>query len=640
MNNLGDVVGTNLAGHAFVYSHGTMTDLGALAGGTSSATGINDQGTIVGAGSVAGGAYHAFVFSNGGITDIGTLGGPNSAALAINNSGEIVGWSITPGGTYPLGYVAFSYYNGTMTNLGELNGGEATAVAINSSGKIAGSSQVSFGSLNQGLFNAFVYTDGAMTDITPSIGYGFANGINDAGVIVGRMGGQTFQYQAFIFENGVATTLTTFGTYENSEAYGINNSGVVVGSVSGIAFVFSDGQMWDLNTLIDDPSVQLSAALCVNNVGQIVAGDGNGTAYLLTPNPPLVTTPTISTEPAAATVAFGASTTLSIVVASSGQTPNYQWELDGVPIAGATFATYVTSVPGRYSVVVTNSGGSVTSNTVTVSAATRLANISSRAQVGSGADVEIAGFVVAGSPGSTEQVLVRGVGPSLSQFGITDALANPMLTVFDSYGNIVAENSSWGSNSDSLQISSAASAVGAFPLPLGSADCAVLASLVPGSYTAEVSGIGGTTGVALAEVYEINYGVPEIINISARAHVGINSDEEIAGFVVSGSQSAKVLVRAIGPSLGQFGVNDFLAIPSLNVVDSSGVTVASNTGWLTNPDAAMVVTESALVGAFALSTEYADSALLLTLPPGSYTAVVSGAEGTSGVALVEVYQAP
>jgi hypothetical protein len=168
----------------------------------------------------------------------------------------------------------------------------------------------------------------------------------------------------------------------------------------------------------------------------------------------------------------------------------------------------------------------------------------------------------------------------------------------------------------------------------------LLTSLPPGAYTAEVSGLNGTTGIALAEVYEVTAGSPELINISTRALVASGSSVEIAGIVISGTQSAKLLIRAVGPALTQFGVTGVLAQPVLNVVNSSGVTVASNTGWSTNSNAAAIASETAAVGAFALPTGSADCAVLVTLPPGAYTAVVSGVGGSAGVALVEAYQAP
>jgi hypothetical protein len=297
-------------------------------------------------------------------------------------------------------------------------------------------------------------------------------------------------------------------------------------------------------------------------------------------------------------------------------------------------------MPGSYTVVVTNSAGSVESNTVVVAAPNRLANISSRAFVGVGADVEIAGFVIAGPLGTTKQVLVRGIGPALAQFGVIGPLAQPVLTLFDSNGNQVASNTGWNTAPNAAQVAAAFTATGAFALPLDSADSAILTGLPPGAYTAEISGLNSKTGVALAEVYEVSKGDPELINISTRAFVGAGSGVEIGGFIVTGTQPAKVLIRAVGPTLSQFGVTGTLANPVLSVVDSSGNTVASNTGWSTDSNAATIASEIAAVGAFSLPQGSADCALLLTLQPGAYTAVVSGANGASGVALVEIYQAP
>jgi hypothetical protein len=276
----------------------------------------------------------------------------------------------------------------------------------------------------------------------------------------------------------------------------------------------------------------------------------------------------------------------------------------------------------------------------------RLINISSRAYVGTGANLEIAGFVVSGPPGSSDTVLIRGIGPSLAQFGVSGALANPVLTLFDSSGEQIATDETWAANSDFSQIISAESTTGAFPLSYSSGDSALVVSLAPGSYTAEVSatanftGVINTPGVALAEVYEVSSSGAQLVNISTRAYVGTGSNVEIAGIVVTGSQPATVLIRAVGPALTQFGVSGVLAQPSLAVTDSSGNTVASNTGWSSGSNAAAVAAAAASAGAFALPSGSADCAVVVTLQPGSYTAVISGVGGTSGVALAEAYLVP
>ncbi len=369
--------------------------------------------------------------------------------------------------------------------------------------------------------------------------------------------------------------------------------------------------------------------------------------------------PSIVTQPTALSVAIGSTAAFS-VAATGVPVPNYQWLFDGSYVSGATNPTLtLTNVQadnlGNYEVVVTNSTGSITSNSVVLSSpgvtpvappaqATHFANISTRAQVGTGAGIEIAGFVITGAPGSTEQVLIRGVGPTLEEFNIAVPLPQPVLTLFDSSGAQIATNTDWSTSSNAAQISAAAASAGAFSLapdtPGIQADSALLINLSPGAYTAQVTGLGGTSGIALAEVYEIGASSANLVNISTRAMVGVGASVEIAGLVIQGTQPATVLIRAVGPTLSQFSLTGVLAQPTLSIADSSGNTIATNTGWSTNANAAAIASETTAVGAFALPQGSADCALLLTLPPGTYTAIVSGVGGTSGIALVEAYQAP
>jgi len=448
----------------------------------------------------------------------------------------------------------------------------------------------------------------------------------DSVIKVSATGTQSIVYQ--ILANDFLLNTTSLGGLAVDA-----NSNVYLGipGAPGAGGVSSGGIYVGTGFIVNLPC----SSMAVDSSGRLYVCSG-GTLVRVTPGE---TAPTITTQPIGGAIAYGASITLS--VASSGTpTPTYQWQLNGVNIAGATAATYTTSVPGSYAVVVTNPAGSVTSTAVNVTAATRLVDISSRALVGTGGNVMIAGFIVSGPPGSTEQVLIRGVGPALAQFGLTGLLAQPVLTLFSAAGTVIATNTGWGTNSNSAQIAAAFTATGAFALPLDSADSALLVSLPPGSYTAEVSGLNGTEGVALAEVYEITSGNPELINISTRALVTTGPGVAIAGIVVTGTQSAKLLIRAVGPALTQFGVSGVLTESVLNVVNSAGVTVASNIGWSSNSNAAAISSATAAVGAFALPVGSPDCALLITLPPGAYTAVVSGIGGRGGVALVEAYQVP
>jgi hypothetical protein len=266
---------------------------------------------------------------------------------------------------------------------------------------------------------------------------------------------------------------------------------------------------------------------------------------------------------------------------------------------------------------------------------TRLVNISTRAMVGTGSNILIPGFVVSGN--GQEVLLIRAVGPGLAGFGVTGVLTQPSLALYNSSGSLIAANNGWGS---SAQIVSAARAVGAFDLPAGSSDCALLISLAPGAYTVQVSSVGGTTGVALAEIYEVSSSGTRLANISTRAQVGTGANIIIPGFVITGVGSEQLLVRADGPALSSFGVTGVLAQPSLTVLDNTGKTIAANAGWGTGTNPAQVSSAATHVGAFALQPGSGDSAQVISLSAGAYTMQIAGVNNTTGVALAEVYEDP
>jgi hypothetical protein len=359
------------------------------------------------------------------------------------------------------------------------------------------------------------------------------------------------------------------------------------------------------------------------------------------------TVPVFTTQPISVTVTGG--TVALDAVATPGS--SYQWMLNGTtPVAGATSPTLLledaASSAGTYACVATNSLGTTASRPATVSIAStadigRLVNISTRSQVGTGSNILIAGFTVggAGTTGS-EALLIRGSGPALGQFGVVGTLPDPQLQLY-SGSAVLGTDDGWAG---SAAITAAASSVGAFPWNSPSSkDSALLATLAGGGYTAQVSGEDGDTGVALAEVYDATPpgtytpASPRITNLSARVQVGTGGDILIAGFTIGGSTSRTVLIRASGPALVQFGVPGTLPDPQLQVYSGSTV-VAGNSVW--GGDAQITQTADS-VGAFAWNIPTSsDSAILVTLPPGSYTAQVSGASGDTGVALVEIYEVP
>lgn len=271
---------------------------------------------------------------------------------------------------------------------------------------------------------------------------------------------------------------------------------------------------------------------------------------------------------------------------------------------------------------------------------TRLANLSTRAPAGPGDAVLTAGFVI--GPGPAKPVLIRAIGPTLGSFGVTGTLADPVLTLFNGAGVQVAINDNW------LPADAATfSRVGAFALPAGSRDAAIVTTLAPGNYSAQVSGQGTGTGVALVEVYEVGAPVTRLVNISTRARIDAGASAMIPGIVLAPEGGTRrLLVRAAGPALGAFGLgSSALADPTIAVTTVDGkTTLATNDNWGTpaagsDVTAAIVGEASALAGAFAFPAGSRDAAVLVELAPGNYTTQVSGAPPTNpaGVALVEIY---
>jgi uncharacterized protein (DUF1800 family) len=262
----------------------------------------------------------------------------------------------------------------------------------------------------------------------------------------------------------------------------------------------------------------------------------------------------------------------------------------------------------------------------------RLSNVAVRASAG-GADTLITGFTI--GPGPNKQVLVRAVGPTLGVFGVGDALTDPKLELYS--GDLkIAENDDFNAADASTFAS-----VGAFALGPGAKDAAIVTTLAPGSYTAQVTGIGGS-GVALVEVYEVSGGTTRLVNLSTRAQVGTGSNILIPGITIApGTGTRRLLLRAVGPTLGTFGVPGTITDPKLELFTGTNK-IAENDNWgtpvgLGAADAATLTAAFAANGAFALTPGSRDAALLLNLGAGSYTLQVSGVNDTTGAALVEVY---
>jgi len=249
-----------------------------------------------------------------------------------------------------------------------------------------------------------------------------------------------------------------------------------------------------------------------------------------------------------------------------------------------------------------------------------LLNISTRLQVRSGDAVLIGGFIVAGD--AAKNVLVRALGPSLAGAGVPKVLRNPQVELYNASGTLLAQNTDW----TELQ-------PGTVPLDLQPSDpkeAVINASLPGGNYTAVVRSEDDTTGVALCEVYDLSPTQSSVRNISTRGDVGLADNVMIGGFIIGGTLPTRVIVRAIGPSLTAAGVTGALADPVLELHDGSGALIFRNDNWRTDQ-------QQEIIDTTVPPTDDRESAIVATLLPGAYTAIVGGANSTTGVALVEVY---
>jgi len=329
----------------------------------------------------------------------------------------------------------------------------------------------------------------------------------------------------------------------------------------------------------------------------------------------------------------------------------YQWFKDGSPLAGQTAANlFIPALAkadeGAYALEVANAAGSAVAGPVEVAVQRdSLANLSTRGFVGSGDEVMILGFVIEGD--EPRETLIRAVGPTLAEepFDVSGVLADPEMKLFrmpDGQDPVrIAVSGDWQLEPSADDAMRLAEETGAFPLasPL---EAVLATTLEPAAYTAIVSGRGGAEGVALAEVYDAEAGErlqTRLVNVSTRLRAASGSQTAIGGFVIDGDRPKRVLLRAVGPGLESLGVPGVLPDPTLELFDREGNSLAEADDWQ-DRNGAEKAALFAEVGAFPLETFSLDAVMLLTLPPGPYTAHVSDFNGDEGVCLLEIYELP
>lgn len=399
-----------------------------------------------------------------------------------------------------------------------------------------------------------------------------------------------------------------------------------------------------------DGNGQRVATLPVSDAGgraRVTLGGAGTTLWYEIAIAPVAETvaPVVTLQPMSLAVAAGSPAVLSAEV-DGWPTPALQWYRNGQPVPGATGPELVIAAAaagdvGTYHVVAENAADSIPSRIVRfglipaggVPAAEQLINVSTRGPTRVGPEVMIAGFVVQGT--APRQILIRGIGPTLADFGVSDVLLDPQLDLFR-LGDVAA----WQSNNDwdPVPIGNLFTTLGAFPLTDAREACLLL-TLSPGSYTAHLSGVGGTTGTALVEIYDASHQQGRVLNLSTRGLAGQGGAGLIVGFVINGTAPKRVLIRGIGPALGGYGVANVVADPRLlldRVEPGGAVPLRHNDDWEDTAGPA-IAAAAAEAGAFPLPATSNDSALLLWLEPGVFTARME-AKGATGIGLVEVYE--
>lgn len=452
----------------------------------------------------------------------------------------------------------------------------------------------------------------------------------------------------------VSQAVAPFATATFSAAASGNPTPTYQWTRNGVAFSGWTGATLTLEG-VSSNDIGIYAVTATNSVGSVTS---NGVSLSLSSTQSSTTAPTFTLQPVSQTVTRKSKVTFSAAAAGT-PAPTYQWMRNGVTFAGWTGPTLTldgvsTNDVGTYVVVATNSAGSVTSTGATLTVTntkaavvgsadgleallpdttSRLVNLSVRSNAGTGSDSLIVGFVVSGDADKT--VLIRGSGPALADFGVQGAMSDPALSLYAG-ASLIAANDNWGSSASANAVAPTSLRFGAFAFSDQSRDSALVATLGSGAYSARVSSNTDSDGVALVELYDTApASASRLVNISVRTTVS-DTNTPIIGFVVEGMEPKKLLVRAVGPGLAAFGVDQHQTDPRLEIFKGAE-SVQQSDNWSGSAELAAAFER---VGAFPLDPSSKDAAAIVTAAPGAYTMAVGSANNTSGTVIVEVYELP
>jgi hypothetical protein len=519
-----------------------------------------------------------------------------------------------------------------------------------------------------------VYSNLTMTDVQyPFVFYSYYADVGSPGALSGSNQTTPAKVAAWNASPPDALDSNTIPTWQNITLRNVTATGARGYSVIwGLPLASALIQ----HVTLDHVQISGAAGLEIYNANDVQFV--GGTAFSVPAQMSAVTTYNalaITAQPEGVSVAPNGTAVFSVgVTGTSGiaaTASSYQWLHDGAivtngtlpdgtTVTGADSATLMVSHvhaadAGAYSVLVSNAldtyaDGKLAASNAPVTApsaaaqlavgtfaGSRLANLSVRSVANTGDQTLIVGFVVSGYG---KPVLVRAVGPTLVNYGVaaSSVLKDPQLFLYDATG-IYGSNDNWGSTAAAPLLASTASAVSAFALIEDSLDAAMVKTLNDGIYSAHVTA-NGPSGVVLAEIYDADLTTSaRLVNLSARGLAGAGDKTLIAGFSIVGSAPKTLLIRGIGPTLGAFGVGRTLADPQVAVYrQQDAAYLGGNNDWGSVTSSPEIAAAVSATGAFPLTDGSRDAALLITLDPGLYSAQVTGPNGTTGVAMVEVYE--
>ena len=312
-------------------------------------------------------------------------------------------------------------------------------------------------------------------------------------------------------------------------------------------------------------------------------------------------------------------------------TPNDGSEAITVPNVSSTTARIKVEAVGNIFFDISDANFTITSSGAVPGI---VGNVSTRLPVGTDDNVLIEGFIVQGPAGSTKKIMVRALGPFLTQFGVTDALANPTLEIRGAGNAVIAMNNDWKNTQVGGIITGDqfAEINGSGLAPTNDLESAIIADLAPGNYTAVTSGVNRTIGTGIVDAYDLSAASPaKLVNVATRGLIQPGDKLMIAGFIIQNG-SVRAVIRAIGPSLVQFGITNALPDTTLQIRDPNGAIVIENDDWQSNPQQKQELEATGLQPSNSL-----EAAVIATIQPGQYTAQVRGKPESTGIGVVEVY---